>query len=67
MSNGGIIGPVVNPIVYANSTVTSFTSSGTFSRRSGQSKADVLVVAGGGAGGFDQGSGAGGGGFRLLT
>jgi len=72
MSNGGIIGPVQNPIIYANSTVTSFTASGTFSARSGQTTVDYLVVAGGGAGGLSgplsyESGGGGAGGLRTET
>jgi hypothetical protein len=65
MSNGGIIGPVVNPISGATSTTyTSFDASGTFTAQTGQTKVDLLIVAGGGGG---WGAGGGAGGFRLLT
>ena len=64
MANGGIIGPVNDPLVYTTSNVTSFTASGTFSKRAGQNTVDYLVIAGGGAGGFSRGGGGGAGGYR---
>ena len=38
MANGGIIGPINDPVIQPNSTVTSFTSSGTFTSRVNQTK-----------------------------
>jgi len=76
MSNGGIIGPVQNPVQgYQSGTVTSITASTPAFNRSPTNTAglaNVLVVAGGGGGGsgFGGGAGAGGGGgaggFRLI-
>ena len=68
MANGGIIGPV--KVVCTPSTkVTSFTSSGTFRKKSCNSViSEVMVVAGGGAGGISTGAGGGGaGGYRTGT
>ena len=68
MSNGGIIGPVNDPIAFTvTASTTSFTSSGTFTSQLGQTKIDYLVVAGGGGGGSVIGGGGGGGGFRTGT
>jgi len=65
MANGGIIGPVQNPIIDNTSTTQSFTASGTFTSRANQPSIDFLVVAGGGGGGSYYYAGAGGaGGFR---
>ena len=65
MANGGIIGPIVNPIIGTTSTTyTSFDSSGTFTAQQYQTKVDLLIVAGGGAG---VSGGGGAGGFRLLS
>jgi hypothetical protein len=41
MANGGIIGPVNDPSVYSTSNVTSFTASGTFTRRTNQAKQTI--------------------------
>jgi hypothetical protein len=64
MANGGIIGPINDPIINNTSTTQAFTASGTFTARSSQPSVDLLVVAGGAAGGY---GGGGAGGFRLLT
>lgn len=45
-------------------TVHTFTSSGTFTPSAAISDAEYLVIAGGGAGGVNQGAGAGAGGYR---
>lgn len=65
LENGGIIGPTVTP---ADTLVTHFDSSGTFTSRAGTSTVDVLVVAGGGGGGNGgtQAGGAGAGGLVLA-
>ena len=67
MSNGGIIGPVQNPVI--SDLNQTFTASGTFNMpNSGPApgQADYLVVAGGGAAGGPGGlaGGGGAGGFR---
>jgi hypothetical protein len=73
MANGGIIGPVNDPVVGNTSATTeSFTSSGTFTSQTGQTSADYLVVGGGGSGSFafwlgTQGGGGGAGGFITGT
>ena len=58
MANGGIIGPVNDPII--GDVVTPFTSPGTYNPYTPQG--DVLVVAGGGGGGALNGGGGGAGG-----
>ena len=70
MSNGGIIGPVNDPIIQTNSTVTAFTASGCFTARTGQPSVVVAVVAGGGGSAIAQGGnngGGGAGGFRTCS
>jgi hypothetical protein len=70
MANGGIIGPINDPLVGNTSATTqSFTSSTTFTGQTGQSSINILVVAGGGGGrsGFNcKATGAGGGGGGLI-
>jgi hypothetical protein len=67
MSNGGIIGPTVNPAVGTTSElITTFNAPGNFTAQQYQTQADVLVVAGGG-GGAVAGAGGGAGGYRLIT
>ena len=69
MANGGIIGPV--KVVCTSSTkVTSFTSTGTFTKKNCTSTIpEIMVVAGGGGGGGGPcGAGGGGaGGYRTAT
>jgi hypothetical protein len=72
MSNGGIIGPVQNPVAFTvNSTTNTFTAPGTFTSQAGQTKVDLLVIAGGGGGqsqASSRGAGGGGaGGYREFT
>ena len=74
MSNGGIIGPVIDPTSgsTAAAQITNFTSSGTYNPRAGQTIVDLIVIAGGGggAGSTHNGggcSGGGGGGLREVT
>ena len=66
MSNGGIIGPVVNPVI--SDLNQTFTASGDFNMpNSGPApgQVDYLVVAGGGGGGGGPRAGGGGaGGYR---
>ena len=68
MSNGGIIGPVQNPV--RGDFTTTFTASGTYTSPGfGPGQADYLVVAGGGGGGNGvtaggAGGGGGAGGYR---
>ena len=64
MANGGIIGPVNDPIIESTDLVTTFTASGPFTARTGQPSVDYLVVGGGGAGGTTLGGGGGAGGYR---
>ena len=67
MSNGGIIGPVNDPIAFTvNSTTQSFTASGTFTTQAFQTAAIVMLVAGGGGGGGRYGGGGGAGGMVLT-
>jgi hypothetical protein len=40
MANGGIIGPVNDPIIESTDLVTPFTASGTFTARTGQPSVD---------------------------
>ena len=63
MSNGGIIGPVNDPIVSVASTTTaqSFTSSGTYTSGPQAKLIDFISVAGGGGGGSNGGAGGAGG------
>ena len=67
MSNGGIIGPVVNPT--RGDLTTTFTASGTYASPGfGPGTGTVLIVAGGGGGNQASGGGGGGaGGFRIAT
>jgi len=68
MSNGGIIGPVQNPIVSVASSpaTTTFTSSGTYTSGPQARFVNYAVVAGGG--GSAGGAGGGGaGGLRTCT
>ena len=51
MANGGIIGPVNDPIINNTSTTQAFTASGCFTARTGQPSVTYLVVGGGGGGG----------------
>jgi hypothetical protein len=64
MSNGGIIGPVNDPIVSVASSpgTATFNSSGTYTSGPQAKLVDYLVVAGGGGGGKEINSGTGGGG-----
>ena len=66
MSNGGIIGPVQNPIVSVASTTSAitFTSSTTYTSGPQAKLVDYLVVAGGGGGGGNVAGGGGAGGYR---
>jgi hypothetical protein len=66
MANGGIIGPVNDPIIESD-LVTPFTASGCFTARTGQPSVTILVVAGGGSGGTQSGGGGGAGGLRLIS
>ena len=63
MANGGIIGPINDPVAFTiTSTTQSFTASGTFTSQAYQTTAVVMLVAGGGgaAGRYGGGGGAGG-------
>jgi hypothetical protein len=42
MANGGIIGPVNDPIIESTDLVTPFTASGTFTARAGQPSVDLV-------------------------
>ena len=61
-SNGGVIGPVIEPSAATSENLTAFTSNGTFTAQSNQTSATVLLVAGGGGGGPTGPNEAGGGG-----
>ena len=64
MANGGIIGPVLTPASFNQSeAITTFNSSGTFTKQTYTNQVDVLLVAGGGGGAshFSPGGGGGGG------
>ena len=47
MANGGIIGPINDPIINNTSTTQAFTSSGTFTSRANQISVVTAVIAGG--------------------
>src|SRR5210317_1084576 len=61
-----LIGAVLNPQVQAEQ-ITTFNSSGTFTAQPLSITADILVVAGGGAGGGELGAGGGAGGYREIS
>jgi hypothetical protein len=68
MANGGIIGPVNEPVL--SDKISAFTAPGSFTKSSlnAPATATVLVLAGGGGGGGKgASSGGGAGGFRLLS
>ena len=59
--NGGIIGPKI-AVSFGGDTVTSMTSSGTVTIRTGTTLIDALILAGGGSGGAGTTGSLGGGG-----
>jgi hypothetical protein len=68
MANGGIIGPVVNPVTTLSDLTTAFTVSGTYIAPSvGPLSATYLIVAGGGGGASYALGGGGAGGLRTIT
>ena len=68
MANGGIIGPINDPIASVASTTSAiiFTSSGTYTSGPQVRGINYVVVAGGGGGG-NNGGGGGAGGLRSGT
>jgi len=67
MANGGIIGPINDPVAFTiTSTTQSFTASGTFTSQAYQNTAIVMLVAGGGGGAGRYGGGGGAGGMVLT-
>ena len=66
MSNGGIIGPVNDPVTSIASSpgTATFNSSGTYTSGPQAKFVEYLVIAGGGSGGQGRGGGGGAGGFR---
>jgi len=68
MSNGGIIGPVQNPIISVASTTSTFTftSSGTYTSGPQAKLVQAFMVAGGGGGRSSTFIGAGGGGGGIF-
>ena len=68
MSNGGIIGPVITPAAFTQSEqITTFNSTGIFTKQTYTNQVDVLLVAGGGAGTSHFSAGAGGAGVREIA
>ena len=69
MSNGGIIGPVNDPVISVASSpgTTTFTASGTYTSGPQAKIVDYLVIAGGGGGSSSRGGGGGAGGFRTSA
>jgi hypothetical protein len=66
MANGGIIGPVNDPIIESTELVTTFTASGCFTARANQPSINATIVAGGGAGGAEIGGAGGAGGLKTV-
>ena len=65
MANGGIIGPVQEPVIQSE-LVTTFNSSGTLTTQPETTTAHYLVVAGGGGGEFGGTGAAGGSGVVII-
>ena len=68
MANGGIIGPVITPAAFNQSEqITTFNSTGIFTKQTYTNQVDVLLVAGGGGGASHFSPGGGGGGVREIA